>query len=77
MQVESISAFAGLFSYIAAQILSLLLSPSKKFPPTNLLERSKKQLPHNVGFGGFGESWAHPQNFKLVCQISKGRRKKG
>lgn len=58
-----------------------LLPPCKKKiknkkSQLSLPEKSKKQLDHNVGFGGFGESWVHPQNFKLVCQISKERRKK-
>lgn len=52
------------------------LQKKKKKSQLSLPEKSKKQLDHNVGFGGFGESWVHPQNFKLVCQISKERRKK-
>lgn len=78
IQVESVSAFTGLFLAIAAQIVSVLpfLVQNNKTLLLSLQEKSKKQLHHNDGFGGLGESWVHPQNFKLVCQISKGRKKR-
>lgn len=68
--------------FVASCLRPLSASPlqekkKKKKSQLSLPEKSKKQLDHNVGFGGFGESWVHPQNFKLlVCQISKERRKK-